>query len=79
MFETLCFIFVGLIGVLIGVKLDREYDPNNVVPDCVGTILIYTQDGEAYLFLDTELSPEELAKHSTVMFKIETQDPQLPL
>lgn len=79
MFEILCFIFVGLVGVLLGVKLDRECGPNNVVPDCVGTILIYTQDGEAYLFLDTELSPEELAEHSTVMFNVETQDPQLPL
>ena len=79
MFETLCFIFVGLIGVLIGVKLDQECGPNNVTPECVGSILIYNQDGEAYLFLDTELSPDELAKHSTVTFNVETQDPQLPL
>lgn len=88
MVATLCFIFVVVGGVLIGFALvdaligfifDRKHGPNNVVPDCVGTILIYTQDGEAYLFLDTELSPEELAKHSTVMFKVETPNQQAPL
>ena len=88
MFATLCFIFAVVGGVLIGFALvdaligfifDRKHGPNNVVPDCVGTVLIYTQDGEAYLFLDTELSPEELAKHSTATFNVETQDPQLPL
>ena len=86
MFETLCFIFVGLVGVLIGVKLDQKYGPNNVTPECVGSIIIYNQDGEAYLFLDTALSPGELAEHSTATsnvenatYKDETQDPQLPL
>ena len=86
MFETLCFIFVGLVGVLIGVKLDQKYGPNNVTPECVGSIIIYNQDGEAYLFLDTALSPGELAEHSTATFNVETatykdetQDPQLPL
>lgn len=86
MFETLCFIFVGLVGVLIGVKLDQKYGPNNVTPECVGSIIIYNQDGKAYLFLDTALSPGELAEHSTATFNVETatykdetQDPQLPL
>ena len=79
MVATLCFIFVALVGVLIGAVFDRAHGPNNVVPDCAGSILIYSQDGEAYLFLDTELSPEELAKHSTVMFKVETRNVQSAL
>ena len=88
MVATLLFIFAVVGGVLIGFALvdalicfifDRKHGSNNVLPDCVGTILIYTQDGEAYLFLDTELTPEELAKHSTATFNVETQDPQLPL
>ena len=79
MVATLCFIFVALVGVLIGVMLDREYGPNNVLPDCVGSILIYSQDGEAYLFLDTELSPEELSKHSSVVLKVETRNVQSAL
>lgn len=88
MVATLCFIFVvvggvligfALVDALIGVIFDRKHGPNNVVHDCAGTVLIYTQDGEAYLFLDTELTPEELAKHSTVMFKVETRNQQSPL
>ena len=79
MVATLCFIFVALVGVLFGAVFDRAHGSNNALPDCAGSILIYSQDGEAYLFLDTELSPEELAKHSTVMFKVETRNVQSAL
>ena len=83
---ALCCIFSCALGIYIGVKLDQEYGPNNVMPECVGSIIIYNQDGKAYLFLDTALSPGELAEHSTATFNVETatyndetQDPQLPL
>lgn len=82
MFYLLCillFIFVCLTGVLIGVKLDRKYGPNNVSPECAGAIQIYVQDGEAYLFLDTDLTPLEMASHSEIILKVVTQDPQTPL
>lgn len=75
----LLFIFVCLVGVLIGVKLDRKYRPNNVLPECVGAIQIYFQDGEAYLFLDTDLTPMEMTKHSEIALKVVTQDSQTPL
>ena len=77
----LLFVFVCLIGVLIGVKLDRKYGPNNVLPECVGAIQIYFQDGEAYLFLNTKLTPNEIAKHREIILNVdvETQDPQRPL
>ena len=75
----LLFVFVCLIGVLIGVKLDRKYGPNSVLPECVGAIQIYVQDGEAYLFLDTDLTPLEMANHSEIILKVVTQDPQTPL
>ena len=88
MVATLCFVFVVVGGVLIGFALVdalidfifyRKHSPNNVLPDCVGSILIYTQDGEAYLFLDTKLSPEELSKHSSVVLKVETRNVQSAL
>lgn len=88
MVATLIFIFVVVGGVLIGFALinalidfifDRKHGPNNVLPDCGGTVLIYTQDGEAYLFLDTELTPDELSKKSEVIFKVETRNMQAPL
>lgn len=80
MFATLCFIFVALVAVLIGAVFDRAHGPNNVLPDCGGTIvLIYEQDGEVYLFLDTELTPGELSKKSEVIFKVETRKVQAPL
>lgn len=69
---ALCCIFSFAIGIYIGVKLDQECGPNNVTPECVGSIIIYNQDGEAYLFLDTALSPGELAEHSTATFNVET-------
>ena len=72
-------VFVCLIGVLIGVKLDQKYGPNNVLPECAGAIQIYVQDGEAYLFLDTDLTPMEMASHSEIVLKVVTQDPQAPL
>ena len=78
---TFClfFIFVCITGVLIGVKLGQKYGPNNVLPECVGAIQIYVQDGEAYLFLDTDLTPLEMAKHSEIVLKVVTQDSQTPL
>lgn len=82
MFYLLCilfFIFVCITGVLIGVKLDQKYGPNNILPECVGAIQIYVQDGEAYLFLDTDLTPLEMAKHSEIVLKVVTQDSQTPL
>lgn len=79
MVVVLCFIFVALVGVLVGVQLDRAYGPNNVLPGYAGSILIYEQDGESYLFLGTELSPEQLARRSSVVLKVETQNPQIPL
>lgn len=75
----LLLVFVCLIGVLIGVKADQKYGPNNVLPECVGAIQIYVQDGEAYLFLDTDLTPMEMANHSEIILKVVTQDPQSPL
>lgn len=68
-----------LIGIYIGVQLDQKYGPNNVIPECVGSIQIYVQDGEAYLFLDTDLTPIEMAKHSEVILKVETPNQQAPL
>lgn len=75
----MCIIIACLIGIWGGVLLDQAYGPNNVLPDCAGSILIYTQDGEAYLFLDTKLSPEELSKHSSVVLKVETRNVQSAL
>jgi len=75
----LLLVFVYLIGTLVGVILDRKYRPNNVLPECVGAIQIYVQDGEAYLFLDTDLTPLEMAKHSEIVLKVVTQDSQTPL
>ena len=75
----MCILIACLIGILGGVLLDRAYSLNNVLPECVGAIQIYVQDGEAYLFLDTDLTPLEMASHSEIILKVVTQDPQTPL
>ena len=76
---ALCCIFSCALGIYIGVKLDQEYGPNNVIPECIGSIELYVQDGEVYLFLDTDLTPLEMAKHSEVILKVETPNQQAPL
>ena len=75
----LLFFFICSIGIIIGVKLDQKYGPNNVLPECVGAIQIYVQDGEAYLFLDTDLTPLEMANHSEIILNVVSQDRQSPL
>lgn len=85
--DALFFIFVALgvliafalVDALIGFIFVKKHGQSNVVPDCVGSIQIYVQDGEAYLFLDTDLTPVEMAKHSEVILKIETPNQQAPL
>lgn len=75
----LCIMFACLIGVWGGVMLRMHYDETHASEESAGSILIYSQDGEAYLFLDTELSPEELVKHSSVVLKVETRNVQSAL
>ena len=85
--DALFFIFVALgvlitfalIDALISFIFVRKHGQSNVLPDCAGSILIYIQDGEACLFLETELSPEELSKHSSVVLKVETRNVQSAL
>lgn len=77
--SALCIIFACLIGVWGGVMLRMYYDETHTSEESAGSILIYTQDGEAYLFLDTELSPEELSKYSSVVLKVETRNVQSAL
>lgn len=78
---VLCFLFIALVGVWVGFQAGRSHTPNDHVPEYAGTLVIYTvvQDDESYLFLDTEMAPAELASHKEVLFKVETQNPQIPL
>lgn len=76
-----CILLACLIGLWGGVTLRIHYDEiQSAKVNPAGTLLIaIDKDKEAYLFLDTELSPEELSYHKEVVFKVKTQDPQLPL
>ena len=70
--------FLLAIGVWFGVTQVKRQDPKK---EYTGTLLIYMQDDEAYLFLDTEKKPADMISEKEVVFqiKVETHDPQSPL
>lgn len=70
--------FLLAIGIWFGVTQVKKQEPKK---NYAGTLLIYVQDDEAYLFLDTEKKPADLISEKEVVFKIkvETHDPQSPL
>lgn len=75
-----CFLLIGITGIWGGVCLRAHYDEiQSAKVNPAGTLVIIRDDENSYLFLDTSLTPEELAYHKEVVFKIETQNPQIPL
>lgn len=71
-----CFLLIGIIGIWGGVCLRAHYDEiQSAKVNPAGTIIITfdAEDKEAYLFLDTKLSPAELSYHKEAVFKIETR------
>ena len=75
-----CFLLIGIVGIWGGVCLRAHYDEiQSAKVNPAGTLVIIRDDEESYLFLDTTLTPEELAYHKEVVFKVETQNPQIPL
>lgn len=75
-----CFLLIGIVGIWGGVALLAHYDEiQSAKVNPAGTLVIIRDDENSYLFLDTSLTPEELAYHKEVVFKVETQNPQIPL
>ena len=75
-----CFLLIGIVGIWGGVCLRAHYDEiQSAKVNPAGTLVIIRDDEESYLFLNTTLTPEELAYHKEVVFKVETQNPQIPL
>lgn len=72
-------IFVVIFGICLGIKLERRLAKDVSTVGTAGTLVIYKDGDEAYLFLETELKPDELAKYKDVIFKVETRNQQGPL
>ncbi len=72
-------IFVVIFGICLGIKLERRLAKDVSTVGTAGTLVIYKDGDEAYLFLETELKPDELAKYKDVIFKVETRKQQGPL
>ena len=75
-------VILGLVFLIAGVSFYVGYTiANNLFKDdVVDGILAIMSDGEdTFLFLKTDHKPEEFAAKSTVVFKVETQNPQSPL
>ena len=71
-----CLLLACLVGLWGGVMLRAHYDEiQSAKVNPAGTIIITfdAEDKEAYLFLDTKLSPAELSYHKEAVFKIETR------
>ena len=71
--------FIVLFGICLGIKLERRLLRDVSTVGTAGTLVIYKDGDEAYLFLETELKPDELAKYKDVIFKVETRNQQAPL
>ena len=72
-------IFVVIFGICLGIKLERRLLRDASTVGTAGTLVIYKDGDEAYLFLETELKSDELAKYKDVIFKVETRNQQGPL
>ena len=72
-------IFVVIFGICLGIKLERRLAKDVSTVGTAGTLVIYKDGDEVYLFLETELKPDELAKYKDVIFKVETRNQQGPL
>lgn len=70
--------FLLAVGIWFGATQIKRREPKK---EYAGTLLVYMQDDEAYLFLDTEKKPADLISEKEVIFrvKVETHDPQSPL
>lgn len=71
--SALCIMFACLIGVWGGAMLRMHYDEELTSKGIAGTLIVLNDDEEAYLFLDMDMKPEELANQKEVIFKIETR------
>lgn len=75
-----CILLACLVGLWGGVVLRARYDEiQSAKVNPAGTLVVIRDNEESYLFLDTTLTPEELSYHKEVVFKVETQNPQIPL
>ena len=72
-------IFVVIFVICLGLKLGQRLTKDVSTVGTAGTLVIYKDGDEAYLFLETELKPDELAKYKDVIFKVETRNQQVPL
>lgn len=77
--SILCGTFVVLFGICLGIKLERRLLRDVSTVGTAGTLVIYKDGDEAYLFLETKVKPDELAKYKDVIFKVETRNQQGPL
>lgn len=75
--DFLLFIFVGVMCIWAWDYIRREKDDSEI--EIVGTLLVLNDGEESYLFLDTDMKPEELVNRKEVIFKVETPNQQAPL
>lgn len=75
--DFLLFVFVGVVCIWAWDYIHREKDDSEI--EIVGTLLVLNDGEEAYLFLDTDMKPEEFANRKEVIFKVETPNQQAPL
>lgn len=74
--DILLFVFVGVVCIWAWDYIHRNDDEIEIA----GTLIILNDGEEAYLFLDTDMKPEELANRKEVIFKVEkTPNQQAPL
>ena len=71
----LLFASILIFGIYVGRKLERDLRQI----DSIGSLVIFSDEDGSYMYLETDKAIDEVAKHSEVVLRVETQNPQAVL
>ena len=64
-----------MFGIYIGINLERDLLQVN----SIGSLVIFSDEDGSYMYLETDKAIDEVAKHSEVVLRVKTQNPQAVL
>lgn len=71
----LSFTSILIFGINVGIKLERDLFQAN----SIGSLVIFSDEDGSYMYLETDKAIDEVAKHSEVVLRVKTQNPQAVL
>lgn len=78
--ELVIYILVSVFLLFVGIMFGVSETKNHTKKEYAGSLVIVSDgDGGSYLFLDTAMTPGDIARHKEIVLKVETQNSQSPL